>query len=81
MFERFDADPAGKPLLRRQPCTRTFDLGRFHRAGLARQCPALSLPLEQGTGLQLVGLPGSDLRLLELGTVLAAVIEAEGQPG
>ena len=40
-------------------------------------CPALSLPLPQGHGLQLVGPPGSDLRLLELGEVLAAQIEAE----
>lgn len=40
-------------------------------------CPALSLPLPDGIGLQLVGLPGSDLRLLELGEVLRAVIEAQ----
>ena len=39
-------------------------------------CPALSLPLPGGIGLQLVGLPGSDLRLLELGEVLRAVIDA-----
>lgn len=39
-------------------------------------CPALSLPLTGGLGLQLVGAPGADLRLLELGQVLAAVIDA-----
>lgn len=38
-------------------------------------CPALSLPLSGGAGLQLVGPRGSDLRLLELGEILAAVIE------
>ncbi len=37
-------------------------------------CPALSLPLPGGIGLQLVGPRGSDLRLLELGEVLASVI-------
>jgi Asp-tRNA(Asn)/Glu-tRNA(Gln) amidotransferase A subunit family amidase len=41
-------------------------------------CPALSLPLEGGIGLQLVGAPGSDLRLLELGEILAAVVDARG---
>lgn len=39
-------------------------------------CPALSLPLTGGLGLQLVGAPGSDLRLLELGQVIASVIDA-----
>ncbi len=39
-------------------------------------CPALSLPLGAGIGLQLVGPPGSDLRLLELGQVTAALLEA-----
>lgn len=38
-------------------------------------CPALSLPLAGGLGLQLVGPPGSDLRLLELGQVLAAQLD------
>jgi len=37
-------------------------------------CPALSLPLPDGQGLQLVGAPGSDLRLLELGEILHALI-------
>lgn len=39
-------------------------------------CPALALLLGQGIGLQLVGAPGSDLRLLELGEILAAVLDA-----
>jgi Asp-tRNA(Asn)/Glu-tRNA(Gln) amidotransferase A subunit family amidase len=39
-------------------------------------CPALSLPLSDGVGLQLVGAPGSDLRLIELGEILAAVLDA-----
>jgi Asp-tRNA(Asn)/Glu-tRNA(Gln) amidotransferase A subunit family amidase len=38
-------------------------------------CPALSLPLPGGLGLQLVGEPGSDLRLLELGGILASVAD------
>ena len=37
-------------------------------------CPALSLPLPDGQGLQLVGAPGSDLRLLELGEILHAML-------
>lgn len=40
-------------------------------------CPALSLPLAGGTGLQLVGASGSDLRLLELGEILSAVIDSD----
>ena len=40
-------------------------------------CPALSLPLAGGVGLQLVGASGSDLRLLELGEILAAVIDSD----
>lgn len=38
-------------------------------------CPALHLPLPGGLGLQLVGEPGSDLRLLELGGILASVAD------
>ena len=34
----------------------------------------------QGVGLQLVGPPGSDLRLLELGQVTAALLDVEPQP-
>ncbi|MBS7457809.1 amidase [Coralloluteibacterium stylophorae] len=40
-------------------------------------CPALSLPLPGGLGLQLVGPRGSDLRLIELGEILQAVLGAE----
>jgi Asp-tRNA(Asn)/Glu-tRNA(Gln) amidotransferase A subunit family amidase len=40
-------------------------------------CPALSLPLAGGAGLQLVGASGSDLRLLELGEILSAVIDSD----
>jgi aspartyl-tRNA(Asn)/glutamyl-tRNA(Gln) amidotransferase subunit A len=44
-------------------------------------CPALSLPMGLGadglpTGLQLMGPPGSDLRLLELAQVCAAALDA-----
>jgi Asp-tRNA(Asn)/Glu-tRNA(Gln) amidotransferase A subunit family amidase len=39
--------------------------------------PALSLPLADGQGLQLVGAPRSDLRLFELGEVLHAMIQAQ----
>jgi Asp-tRNA(Asn)/Glu-tRNA(Gln) amidotransferase A subunit family amidase len=38
-------------------------------------CPALHLPLPGGLGLQLVGEPRSDLRLLELGGILASVAD------
>ncbi len=38
-------------------------------------CPALSLPLGEGVGLQMVGPPGSDLRLLELGQVMASLLD------
>lgn len=40
-------------------------------------CPALNLPLPGGLGLSLVGPPGSDLRLLELGEVVGAVIDGD----
>ena len=40
-------------------------------------CPALSLPLPGGQGLQLVGAPRSDLRLLELGEILNAMVGFE----
>lgn len=40
-------------------------------------CPALSLPLPNGQGLQLVGAPGSDLRLLELGEILHAMVDVQ----
>ena len=44
-------------------------------------CPALSLPLAGGNGLQLVGPAGSELRLLELGQVLAAQIDGNDAGG
>lgn len=37
-------------------------------------CPALSIPLDGGAGLQLVGPRGSDLRLLELGEIVYSLI-------
>ncbi|MCK7594013.1 amidase [Pseudomarimonas salicorniae] len=40
-------------------------------------CPALSLPLPGQLGLSLVGPRGSDLRLLELGEVIAALLGNE----
>jgi Asp-tRNA(Asn)/Glu-tRNA(Gln) amidotransferase A subunit family amidase len=40
-------------------------------------CPALALPRLDGVGLQLVGAPGSDLRLIELGEMMSSVIDAE----
>jgi Asp-tRNA(Asn)/Glu-tRNA(Gln) amidotransferase A subunit family amidase len=60
------------------------DLGSEEPANLAdftalaslAGCPALSLPLPGGQGLQLVGAPGSDLRLLELGEILLAMIDS-----
>lgn len=39
-------------------------------------CPAISLPLPGGLGLQLVGARGSDLRLCELAQVLGCVLDA-----
>jgi Asp-tRNA(Asn)/Glu-tRNA(Gln) amidotransferase A subunit family amidase len=44
-------------------------------------CPALSLPMGisadgMPVGMQLLGAPGSDLRLLELGEVCAAALDA-----
>lgn len=83
MFERFDVLilPVAPLLPPATDAPEPSTLADFTALASLAGCPALSLPLEQGTGLQLVGLPGSDLRLLELGTVLAAVIEAEGQPG
>jgi aspartyl-tRNA(Asn)/glutamyl-tRNA(Gln) amidotransferase subunit A len=43
-------------------------------------CPALSIPMGLTAdglpaGLQLLGAPGSDLRLIELGAVLAAALD------
>jgi Asp-tRNA(Asn)/Glu-tRNA(Gln) amidotransferase A subunit family amidase len=78
LFERFDvlllptvplAPPAADAL---EPP----NLADFTALASLAGCPALSLPLGGGIGLQLVGAPGSDLRLLELGEILAAVIDA-----
>ena len=67
-----------------------YRIGETERAGDAdlcsfaslAGCPAISLPmgtLENGmpVGLQLVGAPGSDLRLLELAEVCASRLDAE----
>ncbi|MFC4726831.1 amidase [Coralloluteibacterium thermophilus] len=52
------------------------NLGDFTAIASLAGCPALSLPLGEGIGLQLVGPRGSDLRLLELGEILSAVLGA-----
>lgn len=76
LFERLDvlllpAVPQSPPLLGADEPPHLADFSAF--ASLAG-CPALVLPQAGGYGLQLVGPPGSDLRLLELGEVLAALI-------
>ncbi len=78
LFERIDVmllptAPLAPPRLGEPEPANLADFTAF--ASLAG-CPALSLPLADGHGLQLVGPPGSDLRLLELGQVLAAQIDA-----
>jgi aspartyl-tRNA(Asn)/glutamyl-tRNA(Gln) amidotransferase subunit A len=65
--------PVPPPLL---GSTEPANLADFTALASIAGCPALSLPLGQGIGLQLVGPPGSDLRLLELGQVTVALIEA-----
>lgn len=79
LFERFDVlllptVPMAPPLLGSEEPGNLADLTALASLG---GCPALSLPLGEGHGLQLVGAPGSDLRLLELGEVMEAVIGAE----
>ncbi len=79
LFERFDVlvlptVPMPPPTAGGEEPANLADLSAL--ASLAG-CPALSLPLPGGTGLQLVGPRGSDLRLLELGEILAAVIEEQ----
>lgn len=79
LFERFDVlllptVAAAPPLLGADEPGNLADLTALASLG---GCPALSLPLDGGLGLQLVGAPGSDLRLLELGEVLEAVLGAE----
>lgn len=79
LFERIDVlllptVPHGPPALGAEEPSGLADFCSF--ASLAG-CPALSLPLPGHLGLSLVGPPGSDLRLLELGEVVAAMIGGE----
>lgn len=76
LFETVDvlllpACPLGPPALAAAEPAGLADFCAF--ASLAG-CPALLLPQNDGYGLQLVGPPGSELRLLELGEILAALI-------
>lgn len=78
LFERFDV-----LVLPTTPCVapeadqpEPRNLADFTALASLAGCPALSLPLPGGAGLQLVGPRGSDLRLLELGGIVHAVIEA-----
>lgn len=77
LFERFDVlvlplAPVVPPL---RDQAEPGNLADFTALASMAGCPALALPLGRGMGLQLIGQPGSDLRLLELGTVLEAVLE------
>ncbi|KFN43637.1 amidase [Arenimonas oryziterrae] len=77
LFEQFDVlllptVPSPPPLL---GSLEPANLADFTALASLAGCPALSLPLAGGQGLQLVGAPGSDLRLLELGEVLSAVAD------
>jgi len=81
LFERFDVlllptVAAPPPALGAEEPGNLADLTALASLG---GCPALSLPLDGGLGLQLVGAPGSDLRLLELGEVMEAVLGAESE--
>ncbi|MBS0457005.1 MAG: amidase [Proteobacteria bacterium] len=77
LFERFDVlllptvPVAPPPLGSEEPP----NLADFTALASLAGCPALSLPLGDGVGLQLVGAPRSDLRLLELGEVLQALVD------
>jgi Asp-tRNA(Asn)/Glu-tRNA(Gln) amidotransferase A subunit family amidase len=78
LFERFDAlllpvAPLPPP---QADAPEPANLADFTALASLAGCPALALPLGGGLGLQLVGLPGSDLRLLELGALVAAVLDA-----
>jgi Asp-tRNA(Asn)/Glu-tRNA(Gln) amidotransferase A subunit family amidase len=78
LFERFDVlllptTPVLPPAI---DAAEPANLADFTALASLAGCPALSLPLDAGVGLQLVGAPGSDLRLIELGEMLASVIDA-----
>ncbi|TXK62491.1 amidase [Alkalisalibacterium limincola] len=78
LFEEFDVlvlptVPTAPPAL---GAAEPANLADFTALASLAGCPALSLPLPGGMGLQLVGPRGSDLRLLELGEVVHSVIEA-----
>ncbi|MCB1568116.1 MAG: amidase, partial [Xanthomonadales bacterium] len=79
LFERFDVLllPLASMLPPRCDQPEPSHLADFTALASMAGCPALALPLGAGTGLQLVGQPGSDLRLLELGTVLESVLESQ----
>ncbi|HTA65241.1 MAG TPA: amidase [Xanthomonadaceae bacterium] len=79
LFERFDVlllptVPSPPPALGNEE---PANLADFTALASLAGCPALSLPLPGGQGVQLVGAPRSDLRLLELGEVLQAMLECE----
>lgn len=81
LFEQFDvlllpAVPAPPPLLGGDE---PANLADFTALASLAGCPALSLPLAGGMGLQLVGAPRSDLRLLELGEIMQAMIDAPAE--
>ena len=76
LFERFDVlilpvSPRLPPL---RDESEPGNLADFSALASLAGCPALALPLANGAGLQLVGQPGGDLRILELGTILEAVL-------
>ncbi len=79
LFERFDVLllPLAPVLPPRCDQPEPGNLADFTALASMAGCPALALPLGAGAGLQLVGQPGSDLRLLELGTVLESVLESQ----
>jgi len=60
--------------------TEPANLADFTALASIAGCPALNLPLGNGIGLQLVGPPGSDLRLLELGQVATSMLEGALEP-
>lgn len=79
LFERFDVlllptVPAPPPAL---GAPEPPHLADFTALASLAGCPALSLPLPGGLGLQLVGAPRSDLRLLELGEILQAMVDCQ----